>query len=458
MATLAPTASECREGAPGLLAGEGALLVNWIAVWVLCANAAFMAMWFVGAPPRAADILFIGVAGLVLRKKSRSVQFAGFLAMMVYSAAHFISGLFNLTLTSLIFSLRYLIELDSAQSIEYIVAGGVLGLSCLAAWTALGRPTGFSGQKPLLAACAAVFALAGADYAMGMGMRGHYMRSPAAGAPFESALRQSGLIVPGVKPERNVMLVMVEALGVPQGNAEMSRLLFARYDDPAVRSRFEISRGTTTYYNSTTAGEVRELCGRWGDYYDLLDRSDPTCLPARLAEMGMSTHAYHSFTGDFFDRAAWYPNIGFAEQSFAAELVAGGAEMCGGVFPGACDRDVPRQLTKQLKGSDGPQFVYWLTLNTHLPVPHGGNLGAGDCSKLAPGLAADYPMICRQFALWDDLDAALIGEITASDFPPTDILLVGDHMPPYFDRHQRRQWAPDRVPWMLLRWRGGEAK
>ena len=29
-------------------------------------------------------------------------------------------------------------------------------------------------------------------------------------------------------------------------------------------------------------------------------------------------------------------------------------------------------------------------------------------------------------------------EITAPDFPPTDILIVGDHMPPYFDRHHRQ--------------------
>ena len=36
----------------------------------------------------------------------------------------------------------------------------------------------------------------------------------------------------------------------------------------------------------------------------------------------------------------------------------------------------------------------------------------------------------------------------------TDILIVGDHMPPYFDRHDRSQFAPDRVPWLLLKWKG----
>jgi hypothetical protein len=89
-----------------------------------------------------------------------------------------------------------------------------------------------------------------------------------------------------------------------------------------------------------------------------------------------------------------------------------------------------------------------------LPVPPGRNLDVDHCERISARLAADYPMICRQFAIWDALDAALVREITAPDFPPTDILIVGDHMPPYFDRYDRRQFAPDRVPWLLLRWKG----
>jgi hypothetical protein len=27
-------------------------------------------------------------------------------------------------------------------------------------------------------------------------------------------------------------------------------------------------------------------------------------------------------------------------------------------------------------------------------------------------------------------------------------------MPPYFDRKSRTQFAPDRVPWLMLEWRG----
>lgn len=64
-------------------------------------------------------------------------------------------------------------------------------------------------------------------------------------------------------------------------------------------------------------------------------------------------------------------------------------------------------------------------------------------------------MICRQFAIFDAIDKALVAEITASDFPEADILIVGDHMPPYYDRHHRSQFDPERVPWLYLRHKGG---
>ena len=65
-------------------------------------------------------------------------------------------------------------------------------------------------------------------------------------------------------------------------------------------------------------------------------------------------------------------------------------------------------------------------------------------------------MICRQYAIFDDIDRALIKEITASDFPEADILLVGDHMPPFFDRHHRSQFDPERVPWLYLKAKGSQ--
>ena len=431
---------------------------NWALVWLLLANIGFAAMWFVGAPPRSGEIMAAGGIGLLVRNAPVWVRCAAFLGVMVYSVLGFIAGLFNLALASLLHSLKFFAEIKPTQSLDYI-AGGVLliAIALVAIWT-MRRSQGFTNIRLVVLGIVATLALGQVDKAMGHGMRGHYARAADASTPFSSARENAGFVPAALDGQRNLMIIMVESLGKPVGNEDMANLLFARYDDASVTDRFELTRGDTTYFNSTTAGEIRELCGRWGDYYEVLDEADESCLPARLAKAGYETKAYHSFAGSFFDRTQWYPNIGFQQQQFAEDLVTRGTRECGGVFPGVCDRDVPALLAKDLKAADKPQFVYWLTVNSHLPVPPGMNLDVDNCARISQGLAENYPMICRQFALWDQLDRAIIKEITAEDFPATDILIVGDHMPPYYDRHHRSQFAPDAVPWLLLRWKGDKGK
>lgn len=440
-----------------LAAGEWGAFTNWLFVWVVLANIGFAAMWVIGAPPRMAEILGAAAIGLVVRKSSFWVKASAFFVLIGYSVLSFIAALFNLAVSSLVQSVRFFLELNPTQSAEY-VAGGILLLGILGiAIRLLRREQGFLDTRLVVIAILASLTLGGIDAWMGQGMRGHYKRAATEGTPFTAASEQTGFGTVTTGSQRHLMLIMVESLGEPVGNEEMDRLLFARFNSPEVRERFELSSGETTFYNSTTAGEIRELCGRWGDYYDVLETRDESCLPARLAKVGYETRAYHSFTGAFFDRVQWYPNIGFEKSKFAEEMFAGGGvRECGGVFPGVCDRDVPVLLARELKAAEKPQFIYWLTVNAHLPVPPGMNLDVDNCEKISPILARDYPMICRQFALWDQMDSAIVKEITAADFPETDILIVGDHMPPYFDRHHRSQFAPDRVPWLLLEWKGKE--
>ena len=38
----------------------------------------------------------------------------------------------------------------------------------------------------------------------------------------------------------------------------------------------------------------------------------------------------------------------------------------------------------------------------------------------------------------------------APDFPPTDILIIGDHRPPLFDRGSLAKFDPVHVPWIYL--------
>lgn len=436
------------------LSAEMKRFLNWCLVWVVLANAGFMTLWFVGAPPRIYEIMLFGIVGLIVKRFNFWTQFIAFIVAMTWSTLTFIGGLFNLNVFSLIHSIQFFLEIRPGNSVEYIVVGGICLLMVAAAFRLLRRDTNFSAAPYIVSAGVIFIGLALIDLKMGEGMRGHYKRSAPAGAVFGSAMQKTGFAL-RADGKRHLMLVMVESLGVPQGNAEMSKLLFAKYkNSPAVKQRYEISQGTNPYYVSTTAGEVRELCGRWGDYFDLVDAKDDSCLPAQLREKGYATHAMHSFTGDFFDRSDWYPNIGFDQSEFSADLQRKGAEWCGGVFAGACDRHIPTQMAKLLKAAEKPTFLYFLTLNTHLPVPSGMNLNVENCDRVSPVLAAEFPQICRQFAIWNDIDIAMIREITAADFPETDILIVGDHMPPYFDRHHRSQFDPENVPWLYLKAKG----
>lgn len=425
------------------------LLGNWLLVWVLLLNMAFMPMWFVGGPLRAVPIGVFATIGLIVRNWPAWQRQVIFFAGLVYSTIQFTAGTFNLNIWSLVDSVRFLGEMSPASSPEYLVAGAILAISAIVGMLWARKPMGFAGRRQMGGAVLAVVALIATDGGFSIGLRGHYAREAPNDARFESASTLSGW--GAASPARDHrLLVMVESLGQPRSGTELEQRLFALYLTPAVRARYTITTGKTLYYNSTTAGEVRELCGRWSDYYGLVDRPDPGCLPARLRRQGYDTIALHSFEGAFFDRAKWYPNVGFDRRIFRDTLHARGAERCGGVFAGVCDRDVPKQIGALMSAAKKPTFLYWLTVNSHLPVPQGMNLGVDRCGQVSPVLQRDLPMICRQLAIWDAIDRALVKTITADDFPATDILIVGDHMPPYFDRTYRSQFDPEHVPWIRL--------
>lgn len=426
-----------------------ASLCNWLLCWIILPNIAFCAIWVVGGPPRQLEILVTGVVGLLVRKASFPMKLAAFLAALSFSILNFISALFNLSIASLIASIGFLVELRPGASIEYLVLAALILVTLVVAWRFLRRSTDFVAPAQLACAVALIMSMAATDYWMSQGNRGAYKRIAPAGAPFSSAVDQAGFAALA-DSNHHLLIVIVEAMGLPH-DPQLRAKLLQRWQQPDIRARYEVTDGSTTFFGSTTNGEVRELCGRWGDYPDLVGRRDSRCLPARLAAKGYQTTALHSFEGSFFDRTRWYPNIGFQSLWFRDRLVDEGAAGCPGVFPGACDRDVPRIIGNKLKQAKQKQFVYWLTVNTHLPVPVDTALRTDQCARFDPALAGSHPMVCRLFSLWGEVDEGLARLLTDPSLPPTDVLIVGDHAPPFFDREERSQFAPDRVPWILLR-------
>lgn len=183
-----------------------------------------------------------------------------------------------------------------------------------------------------------------------------------------------------------VALVVVESLGLfvrPDAN----EALRAPFHGLRMRARYEVRTGSVPFTGSTTRAELRELCGLRGDYRTV-ERDLPSCLPWLLRRRGYRTVAVHGFTKRFFERERWYPKLGFEETLFLEDsALARTSERCGGVFRGVCDHDAARVFARRLQG--GPpeerRFVYWLTLNSHLPIARSG-------SRIRASTAAMTPM------------------------------------------------------------------
>lgn len=422
-------------------------LPNWIIAWVILPNLAFFGLWLLATPPRAFEILVTGATGIAVRRAPFWLRLSAFIATLSLSILSYISGIFNLSFVSIATSLTYLVELDALTAPAYAGAAAILLAIGAAGVVILRRDTAFHSITDLLVAVLVVAAVAGIDFGVSYQSRGSYKRTPSAGAPFASAVSESGLLRTAIDG-RHVLIVAVESMGLPAEPA-LRRILFERWQRADIRARYDVRVGSAPYYGSTTNGEIRELCGRWGDYGPLLDHADRNCLPHRFAKRGYTTTAVHGFTHTFFERSRWYPNIGFAKTIFGEELVAAGSARCPGVFNGACDKTVPALLAGLLQ-SDRPQFLYWLTLNSHLPVPVSAMLDDPDCHGRQYAGVEMTNSVCRLIQVLTDTDDGLAAMLAAPGLSPTEILIVGDHMPPFFDHASRRMFDSKRVPWIRL--------
>lgn len=436
--------SSFRAARLGLSAGLG----NWLLCWILLPNLAFCALWVVATPPRMGEIIAVGAVGLIVRRARYALRLAAFAVVMAFSVVSYISAIFNLAVGDIVASMRFFAELDPLRSPTYV--GAFLGMAVLLGLAArlLRRDMRFERGEELAIAVVAILSMAAIDRAVSYTSRGAYKRLPSADAPFGSAVQASG-IVARADGNRHVMIVMMEAMGAPTNKA-IERLMFERWRRSDIAARYDVRFGTAPYHGSTTNGELRELCGRWDEYDSVIAKADAGCLPARLSARGYDTVAVHGFSGAFFDRTDWYPNVGFGRRVFGEHLIASGMAECPGVFPGACDVQVPQRLGARLKAAKEPQFLYWLTLNSHLPVPESDALGTGDCLARNPGFPVQSGGLCRLVSVTRATSDSLAAMLVDPALPPTDILIVGDHMPPFFDHQSRSQFDSYRVPWVLL--------
>jgi hypothetical protein len=429
---------------------------RWALWWILVPNLAFILMWPIGGPSMAAPMLGGGLLAVLFSgSTNRSARMLVVTIMFALSLLGYIALSFNLSMNTMFSSVQFLPDLNPLESPEYLIFAClmVVSLSLLIARATKAPPLVRRDHKIL--ALGLIALLINVDSIATAGTRGSYKMSAPAGAPMDSGMIQNNLI-PGAISARNLVVILVESWGEP-GNRE-DRAIFDKLWNPQRWSaRYDVKMGSSAYFGSTTNAEMREWCGVWADYKSF-DFDHSNCLPKQFHDAGYKTIALHSFEGSFFDRHDWYPKIGFDEAMFRPDLIKFGAAPCDGVFPGACDRDVPGLIGRLLrKEPDQRKLIYWLTVNGHLPLPSNPSLATDKCTLGSQQWRENYAMLCRSYEVQRQIVESLTDEIMRPDFPDTDILIVGDHMPPFFPRYLRTRFDAQHVPWVMLRSRGNEA-
>ena len=374
------------------------------------------------------ECLLIGALGVLL---PRGVVFAVLLLESLVDFAYSICYTYKFTLGELLSSLRYLTAMPTGRLLGGLT---VLTLSILVcAILALVRPR---PQKRLWTAGALLVCVAiptAIDMFDGQNLLWHkdatltsyhLVRSPifvlgiweasafrtdkksghADDAPMFSA--SSGAISfldsrvsPAESP--NVVLIVVESWGLAL-DSHLAQELTAPYDDPRIARKYDVSYGTVPFTGLTVPGEARELC-RSTTGFGILHASAglvEKCLPAFFHARGYQNLAIHGYVGQMFCRSTWYPNMGFDRSWFGPDLHRIGLPNCRGAFPGICDASIAGWIGSSLLSVNQgkPRFIYWVTLNSHIPVPAHPDLPDDGVCATQPALR-NSAALCSWFRL-----------------------------------------------------------
>jgi hypothetical protein len=400
----------------------------------------------VSLPPRTISIMAYAMLAICARRIPFALTVILFAGILAFDLVWTIAVSFGLAPSELLTALDHAQHVHVFQSPLYGALIGVLVATSAATLWLLHRREALL-RANIVAMFAAALVFAGVDFVTNVSPHYQFGTFLGRNVPIESAASKSGFNAVAGTSGRNVILVMVEGLGYlgePTARRQVDSPLF----DPRITDKYRVAAGSVTYYGSTTAGEMRELCDTREPYKEFTKTNGTSCLPARLRTGGYATMAVHAFHHSMFERNEWYSVIGFDKEVFGEELLKVTHRLCGNAFRGVCDADLPPIIVREAAFSKKPKFIYWLTLNTHIPVAPGQAFANFGCRKDA-GIFR-HVHVCEMAELWHDVFAAVSKLALDPSIGPAEILIVGDHSPPLWSRHARAQFEPGLVAWYRL--------
>lgn len=412
----------------------------------LLSLATFLSIIDIGLPPRTSAIVLYGVIAISARKLPFGLIVALYLGILAFDLVWTISLMFGLAPTEFLIAMEHAQRVHLFSSPLYV---GLMATICVTTVMSLmllrRREDMVQGNAYVL--FAAVIVAAAIDLAANTSAHFNYNAMFGRDQPVISAADVSGFTNVVGSNGRNVIVVVVESFGYLIDENARARVA-APLSDPRIVAAYTVTSGHAEYFGSTTAGEMRELCDTRTPYNVFANQSGAQCLPAVLRSKGYFTLAIHGFSSGMFERRDWYPKVGFNQTMFGDELQQQLPRRCGNAFRSVCDADLPPLIARQAAKAKGPRFIYWLTLNTHIPVATGDATANFGCVTGRPEFSP--PAVCRMIELWNDLFSA-VGQLAVDpELGPSEILIVGDHAPPLWSKRGRGRFAPGQVAWYRL--------
>lgn len=221
-----------------------------------------------------------------------------------------------------------------------------------------------------------------------------------------------------------ILFIVSESWSETAKSEQQEAILKTIYEQ---KDRFEfIEQGSFFAIGATVAGEIRELCQKkllTMNVQEIPAEDFNDCVPKKIKKYNYTTTAIHGADPALYERHYWYPLAGFDYRYFIDDLPEGG--QCKFAH-GRCDVLLVDRVKEILLASD-KSFVYWLTLNSHIPYDDKILIDGFDCQ--AVGLV-DQTWSCNNYKLHYQFFVALGEIIKDPRLKGLEVYVVGDHPAP----------------------------